>query len=127
GISSVGGADRPSARAISNVVSDQADQEILSSQHLSAMVYAWGQFIDHDMDLTPTGGAESLSIAVPSGDPSFDPLSTGTQIIPTSRSIFDTKTGLSTSNPRQQINTITAWLDGSMIYGSDAATAAALR
>jgi hypothetical protein len=127
GISSLAGANRPSARAISNAVSDEGDQDILSSQHLSAMVYAWGQFIDHDMDLTPTGATESLSITVPKGDPSFDLLGTGTQVIPTTRSIFDSKTGTSTSNPRQQINTITAWLDGSMIYGSDAATAAALR
>jgi peroxidase len=127
GVSSPAGADRPGARLISNTVSDQGGQDILNNQQLSAMAYAWGQFIDHDLDLTPTGGTEPLSIAVPTGDPSFDPLGTGTQVIPTSRSIFDATTGTSASNPRQQINTITAWLDGSMIYGSDAATAAALR
>jgi hypothetical protein len=126
-ISSPAGADRPSARAISNSVSDQAGQDILNSRQLSAMSYAWGQFIDHDMDLTPTGGTDVLKIDVPNGDPSFDPNSTGTQGIYTGRSIFDSATGTSTSNPRQQVNTITSFLDGSMVYGSDTQTAKELR
>ena len=92
---------------------------------MSAMVYAWGQFIDHDLDLTLTGTTESLPIPVPAGDPSFDPASTGAQVIPMKRSTFDPSTGATTA--RQQVNSITAWLDGSMVYGSDAGTAASLR
>src|SRR5262245_16116197 len=45
---------RPSARVISNTVADQGDEDIVSSGWLSAMIYAWGQFVDHDLDLTPT-------------------------------------------------------------------------
>lgn len=127
GISTPAGADRPSARAISNAIADQGDTDIISDRNLSAMIYAWGQFIDHDIGLTPTAGTESINIAVPKGDPYFDPLSTGTQVMRVSRSVFDAATGTSVSNPRQQINSITAWLDGSMIYGSDAATAMKLR
>jgi peroxidase len=126
-ISSPAGDDRPSAREISNTVSDQGDDETQNSRQLSAMAYAWGQFIDHDMDLTPTGGTDLLKIDVPQGDPSFDPNSTGTQTMETTRSIYDSATGTSTDNPRQQVNTITAFLDGSMIYGSNATTAAELR
>ena len=85
--------ERTSAREISNVVSDQAGQDIISNSGLSAMIYAWGQFIDHDLDLTPTNGAEPLSIAVPMGDTQFDPNSTGAQTIDTTRSIFDPTTG----------------------------------
>ena len=127
GISTPSGSDRPSARAISNAVADQGDQDIISDRNLAAFAYVWGQFIDHDIGLTPTGGTEKMGIAVPKGDPYFDPNSTGDKTIATSRSIFDATTGTSLSNPREQINTITSWLDGSMIYGSDTKTSVALR
>jgi peroxidase len=127
GVSTPNGSDRPSPRAISNAIADQGDQDIITDRNMAAFTYVWGQFIDHDIGLTPTGGTEKMTIAVPTGDPHFDPSSTGTKTMSTSRSIFDSKTGSSVSNPREQINTITAWLDGSMIYGSDTKTAAALR
>src|SRR5207302_1062062 len=52
---------------------------------------------------------------------------TGTQVMPFGRSEHVAGTGTSTSNPRQQPNDITAFLDGSMVYGSDTTTAAKLR
>ena len=126
GISTPAGADRPSARAVSNALDAQGDTSILNSGDLSAMAYAWGQFIDHDLDLSVSGSpSESFNIAVPKGDPSFDPNSTGTKTIPLTRSAYDPSTG--TTTPRQQVNTITAWIDGSMIYGSNSTTALALR
>jgi peroxidase len=124
GLSAPAGASRPSARTISNTIVDQGDADIISDRMLSAFAYAWGQFVDHDLDLTPTG-SEAFNVAVPTGDPSFDPLGTGTQSIPLNRSIYDPATG--TTNARQQVNVITSFLDGSMVYGSNAATANALR
>jgi hypothetical protein len=126
GASAPAGSSRPSARVISNAVSDQHDQDIISDRALSAMTYAWGQFIDHDLDLTKSGTG-AFNVPVPAGDPTFDPAGTGTQVIPLTRSAGDPATGTSPANPRQQVNTITAWLDGSMIYGSDATTTASLR
>src|SRR5882672_5305842 len=82
----VGDPARPSPREISNTVVDQGDADIISNRLMSAMVYAWGQFIDHDIDLT-TGGTEAFNIAVPAGDPFFDPNGTGTQVINLNRSL----------------------------------------
>lgn len=125
GVASPAGANRPGARAISNAVAAQGDVDTPNDRQMSALVYAWGQLIDHDLDLTRSGTGEAFNIPVPTGDPSFDPDGIGAQVIPLSRSAFDPNTG--TTTPRQQINDITAWLDGSMVYGSDAATAASLR
>src|SRR6516165_4123169 len=119
GISALAGQDRPSARLISDViVSDSTDGGTPNNRFMSDWVYAWGQFIDHDIDLTSGGvgsQAQAANIPVPTGDPFFDPKNTGTQIINFMRSEFDPNTG--TTTPRQQINDITAWLDGSMVYG----------
>ncbi len=125
GVSTPNGQDLPSARAISNLIGNQTD-DVLDPRNLSAFTYAWGQFIDHDLDLTPDGGA-SDPISVPAGDPQFDPTGTGTQTLPFTRSITDPATGTSASNPLNQPTVITSFLDGSMVYGSDPTRAAALR
>jgi hypothetical protein len=129
GLNALAGADRPSARLISTTLAtDATDGGLPNSRFMSDWVYAWGQFIDHDMDLT-TGGtgtqAQAADIPVPANDPYFDPGNTGNQVIPFGRSEFDPGTGITT--PRQQPNDITAYLDASMIYGSNATVANALR
>jgi hypothetical protein len=128
GISAPAGADRPSARDVSNVLAAHPTEDTINQRDLSAFIYAWGQFLDHDLDLTMTQTpAEPFNIAVPTGDPYFDPAATGTQVIGLTRSQYDSATGLGVGNARQQVNSITAFIDGSQIYGSDAATAASLR
>jgi len=127
GISAPAGSNRPSARAISNAVSSQTSS-VTNSLHASDWLWQWGQFVDHDLDLTePHEPSEPFNIAVPIGDPFFDPFGTGTQEIGLNRSIFDTTTGTGIGNPRQQINEITSYIDGSNVYGSDSVRANFLR
>ena len=116
-----------SARAISNLLNNQADpknpsQDIQTGDQssLSDFGYAFGQFMDHDMDLTPDGGA-SFPIAVAAGD------QMGPNPIPFTRSLTDPATGTGTNNPLQQVNAITSYLDLSQVYGSTQAVADALR
>jgi peroxidase len=52
GIPTPAGEDRPSAREISNVLSTADIEGTRSDRGLSAFIYVWGQFLDHDIDLT---------------------------------------------------------------------------
>lgn len=127
GVSALAGPDRASPRLISNVVNDQS-ASIPSHLHASDYLWQWGQWTDHDLDLTdPHMPLEPAPIPVPLGDPFFDPNNTGTQTLPFNRSFYDILTGTGVINPRQQINELTSWIDASNVYGSDAARTNALR
>ena len=128
GISNVGGAALASPRVISNLVFRGPDDGVTNNRDWSAMMYAWGQFIDHDMMLTAAAApADTMTFAVPVGDEVFDKNSSGTKTMSSSRSNFDKSTGTSTANPRQQLNSLTAFLDGSQVYGETSARASSLR
>jgi hypothetical protein len=124
GISTPAGAGLLSAREISNKVSAQL-VGVESSVPVTDFVWQWGQFVDHDIDLTGSASpSETFDIEVPVGDPWFDPLSLGGVLINLNRSVYS----VPGSNPwRDQLNEITAFIDASNIYGSDAARAAELR
>jgi peroxidase len=117
----------PGARAISNAVSAQTDSRPNVGQY-SDFLWQWGQFVDHDMDLTDGANPpEPADISVPAGDAWFDPDNTGTAVMSFNRSLYDLASGSGIDNPRQQINEVTAWIDASNVYGSDAERAMALR
>jgi peroxidase len=128
GISAPSLPNNPSARVVSDLLNNQSDPSnpsedlnTIDQNSLSDFGYAWGQFIDHDMDLTPTSKSELLSILADPNDPS----QMGNQTF--ARSVYDPSTGTSTRNPRQQVNAVTSFLDLSQVYGSSAALADALR
>ena len=106
----------PNARTISNLVvaATTEEAETPNDRGLSGMMYAWGQFIDHDINLIKSDGINKISIQIPNGDPSIS------GSISLTRTKVDPLTGLA-------INNVTGWIDGSMVYGSDAVTAASLR
>jgi hypothetical protein len=114
GIGGVTEANLPNAREISNAVAAQ-DGNTENVKGLSDMFWVFGQFLDHDINLTlEDEGGETANIAVPEGDPYFDPFGTGEQEIHFTRS----NVTLDANGQRQQANSITAFIDGSNIYGS---------
>lgn len=119
-------AQRTNPRTISNAVATQF-QSVPSSRNLSDYIWLWGQFLDHDLDLSTSSngaavnGAANIAVAAPN-----DPLSPGP--IPFTRSNFVMQPGPGGGPPvRQQINEVTSFIDASHVYGSDAARSAALR
>jgi len=112
------GDSRPSPRAISNALCTETET-VYSRFNLSAFVFTWGQFVDHDISLTPEAHIEYEPISLPSDEALF------TSEIPFFRSAVHDGTGV--DNYRQQSNLISSWIDGSNVYGSEESRADWLR
>jgi len=107
--------DRPNPRVISNRLFAQTTT-ISNGLALSDFIWAFGQFIDHDISLVENDPDEILSnIEIPSEDLFFTPGST----MHMSRSMAAPGTGTDINNPRQHTNQINSFIDASTVYGSD--------
>lgn len=102
--------DGVDAVSVAQGIFDQ-DGSITSIEGLSILFVSWGQFTDHDLSLTRDNTGEFVQVPGLSG--------------PLDRSAFDPATG--TTDPRQQVNEITAEMDASQIYGSTSDRTEALR
>jgi len=102
--------NRPNPRTISNTVFSQ-NEDTGNATNLSSMVFTWAQFLDHDITQTIGSRTESAPITLPPDEPSFS------LPIDFHRSAISVGTGI--ASPREQDNAITAWIDGSQVYGSD--------
>ncbi len=118
-ISKPAGTDWPNPRYISNEIFAQSGG-INDQLTLSDYVWVFGQFVDHDIILSNNDVSEPIFINIPAGDPDMDPLGTGTVVMPMFRSEYDPASGTDVGNPRRHVNAITAFIDGSGIYGVNA-------
>lgn len=126
GFGSPAGQNRKSTRELSNIIFAQ-DKLINEPMGFSDFNIAFGQFIDHEVTLVRETATEPLNIEVPIADPWFDPDATGSAFIPFLRSEYLEGSGTGPGNPRLYPNSVTAYIDGSAIYGSDEQTATWLR
>ncbi len=125
----------PSARFISSTIIEDRQPEELPFTHI---LMQWGQFLDHDLDLSPEVEAECINcnfteicepIRVTDNDIAFG---VGTRnngdCMRFRRSLAACPTDKPGSfSPREQINDITSYIDGSMVYGSSEELSLALR
>ncbi len=111
-------AQRVGARTISNTLMAQS-ASIPNNRGLSNYISAWGQFLDHDIDLSTTSNGAATNGSAPIVTPAGDPLGPGP--------ISFTRSNFVIIGHREQVNEVTTYIDASQVYGSDAARAAALR
>ena len=114
----VGTSVLPNPRNLSNAVVAQGDVSLPNYKGASDWLWQWGQFIDHDLSLEePTLESEPLLIPVINPE---DPLfNEEFPYLPFRRNDPAPGTGTGTAVPREQVNQLTAYIDGSQVYGSD--------
>ncbi|CAA6817590.1 MAG: Peroxidase [uncultured Thiotrichaceae bacterium] len=122
-LGSIEAAELANVRDISNAVAAQNGEETQNKKGLSDMFWLWGQFLDHDITLTPDNKEDRADIDIPEGDAFYDPFSTGSESMHFERS----QTITDDNGNVVHINKITPYIDGSNIYGSDEETMNTLR
>ncbi|XP_073472848.1 myeloperoxidase-like [Aquarana catesbeiana] len=135
----INGFPLPKARAVSNQVVSYNNSLPMVDKDRSLMFMQWGQFLDHDTDLSPDTPARSgffegvdcetscaqthpcFPLPIPAND---SRIKNQSDCIPLFRSapVCNLVTPL-----REQINVLTSFVDGSQVYGSDLALATKLR
>ncbi|GAB1597499.1 peroxidasin-like [Argonauta hians] len=134
----------PSPRLVSSVMI--GSNHVTNDNVSTHMLMQWGQFLDHDMDLSPQSISNSrfsdgrgcnetcendypcFPIPVPSSDLRIrNRLCLGFSRSSAICNSGGTSIFFNTFSPREQLNAITAFIDGSNVYGSNFEDASGLR
>nr|MDT0656493.1 peroxidase family protein [Micromonospora sp. DSM 115978] len=103
----------PNSRYVSNRVFDDLNQNLFSERNVTQWGFAWGQFIDHTFGLRDERGtAQNIPFSA------TDPLESFTNtlgVVPFVRSAAAPGTGV--TNPREQANTVSSYIDAWAVYG----------
>lgn len=113
----------PNGRFVSNRIMNDVHQNIFSERDVTQWGNVWGQFLDHTFGLAK-GGGEAANIPFNANDP-LEEFVNDLGVIPFTRDIAAPGTGV--NNPREQINTVSSYIEASAVYGDTAARLEFLR
>lgn len=122
------GSNRPSTRRLSRLFMRGVDG--LGSEHnRTALLAFFGQVVANEIVMASESGCpiEMHRIEIDKCDEMYDKECRGDRYIPFHRAAYDRSTGHSPNAPREQINQMTAWIDGSFIYSTSEAWLNAMR
>src|SRR6266850_1067949 len=108
----------PSPRAVSDRVFNDIGQNIFSERGVTQWGWIWGQFLDHDIGLRDETSAGPADLLFDARDP-LESFVNDLGVISFSRTPAAPGTGV--TSPRQQVNTISSYIDASNVYGVTAA------
>ncbi|XP_048733941.2 dual oxidase 2-like isoform X2 [Ostrea edulis] len=127
GVYEPAGQDRPNPFHISDTA-HSGESGLPSQRGRTAMLVFFGQqIVEEILDVQRPGcPREFFNIPVPK-DHRFNPNNLDNLQMPLQRSRFNQRTGQTAGNPRQQLNEITPFIDGTLFYGPGKAWTDAIR
>jgi hypothetical protein len=103
----------PNTRFLSNRIFNDVNQNVFSENRISQWGWVWGQFLDHTFGLRDDRGT-AANIPFDKNDP-LESFTDSLGVVPFTRSAAAPGTGV--TNPRQQINTVSSYIDAWPVYG----------
>ncbi len=105
----------PSSRYVSNRIFNDTSQNLFSENGVTQWGFVWGQFMDHTFGLRVEAGGENAPIPFSSADP-LEAFTNTLGSIAFARTPAAAGTGKGTK-ARQQINTVSSYIDAAGVYG----------
>ncbi|XP_076326783.1 dual oxidase-like isoform X2 [Tachypleus tridentatus] len=128
GVYMLAGQDRPSPRVISQALLKGEDGN-QSYRNLTALFAFFSQVVSSEILMASEAGCpiEFHKIEIAKCDEMYDKDCKGGKYMPFHRALYDSRTGQSPNNPREQVNLMTSWIDGSFVYSTSEAWVNSMR